>query len=200
MTIPNPPADNSGGYAIATYGNGVDTHRLRFHFRPIGTDPTYSAPSASVNPTVMADFTALFNKIKLFYNSSWVFDLTSIFKNNGDGTFTELFGWTPPAEIAGTGTTATASNQERASQTMYNFKTAFGGRGRITMIGAPGDDLSNRVAVSGASGGTGGQQIVDLLSTATKSNIVAHDGHVMQSPAILTWAINRRLRRHYGMS
>lgn len=200
MPIPAPPADNSGGYAIVVYTNGSDIHRARFHFRPIGTDAAYTAPSASVNPNVMADFTALYNKVKLFYNNAWTFKLDSIFRNNGDGTFTELFGWTPPATITGSGATATTTNQERASQTMFNFKTGFGGRGRLTMIGAPGDDLANRVLVGGNPAGTGGEQIVDLLSTATKSNIVAHDGHVMQSPAALTWVINRRLRRHYGFA
>lgn len=201
MTFPTPPPDNSGGFMVIQYANAIDSHRMRLHFRPIGTDPTFSAPSCTAHTTVMSEYTAFVTLIKGLWTTNWTFSLKSIFKNNGDGTFTELFGWAQPADIAGTSTGTDAAYQNRAGEAIMSLKTSFGGRARIIQIATANRDYSLAgTVVSGNPSGTIEEQLVDYLTTASKTNLVAHDGHVMVNPGHFTLVINRRLRRHYGFA
>lgn len=201
MTFPVPPADNSGGYMISTYTNGTDTHHQRMHLRPFDNTATFTSPPAAGNPTVMAEWSAYLALLKLNALNSWTFTLTAIFKNNGDGTFTELFGWSPPAPVVGTVVGSTPNDQTRAMQDSFNFRDGFGGRARLILIA---QDTSLESAapsvVAGAPAGTSQQKLVDYLTNQSpvKSNIVSHGGHALQSPARLVTVVNRRLRRHYG--
>lgn len=200
MPIPTPPADNSGGYMIVTWSNGTDSHRQRLHLRPFDNTATFSPAPPGPSATVMAEFTALYTKMAPQYFTQWTAILTSIFKNNGDGTFTELFGWTPPAPIAGTAAGSTANDQSRAAMNILNFKDGFGGRARLNII-AQGPVVSTvPQVVSGAPAGSALQQLVDYLTNQSpvKSNVVSHGGHALASPVHETFCVNKRLRRHYG--
>lgn len=199
MTIPSPPVDSSGGYFIATYTNGTDTHRTRQHVRAFDGSANYVAPGAGTPTSVLTDFTGFAGKFMALFNSAWSMTLTSIFTNNGDGTFTELFGWTQPAAVAGTFASATPNDQTRASELIFNFRDGHGGRGRCILIGSGGNPaLAVPQIVGGASGGNVSQQLIDYLTNPVKTNIVSHAGHQYQSPARVTEVINKRLRRHYG--
>lgn len=199
MTIPSPPADTSGGYFIATYTNGTDVHHTRQHVRAFDSSGNYSSPGAGTPTSVMADFTGFATKFMAHYNNAWTMTLTSIFQNNGDGTFTELFGWTSPAVVTGTNAGATPADQTRAGEGILNFRDGHGGRARCILIGSPVFNLSTPPQpVSGAGAGNITQQLVDYLTNPVKTNIVSHAGHQSQSPARLTNCVNRRLRRHYG--
>jgi hypothetical protein len=199
MTIPAPPVDSSGGYSITTYTNGADRHTMRLHHRAFADDGTYTTPGAGTPTTVQADWTGIITKVLPFYNGVWTFNMTSLFRNNGDGTFTEIFGFTAPAQLVGTGATATPTDQTRAGQVLFNFKDGHGGRGRISLIGSGGSSMVNVPSVvGGASGGSISQQLVDQITNPAKTNVVSHAGHQLQSPAHTTFVINKRLRRHYG--
>lgn len=201
MSIPAPPGDNSGGYLIGQYTNGTDTHRYRLHVRAFDSTGLYATPGAGTPTTVQADWTGLSTIMATFYNTSWTFTMVSLFQNNGDGTFTEVFGWTPPTPIVGSGATATGTDQTRATFLILNFKDGHGGKGRLTLIAYGGAVASTApVIVAGASSGTGSQKLVDYLSNPVKTNIVSHAGHQYQSPARGTFGVNRRLRRHYGFA
>lgn len=201
--IPTPPPDLSGGYMITTYTNGTDTHRQRFHLRPFTPAAAFVSPFDTVHATVPAEWTALYNLIKALTFSNWTFSLTSIFLNNGDGTFTELFGWTPPTPIAGTVAGSSGTDQARAMEQIFNFRDGFGGRMRVIMVGQV-VAINGAVpqVISGAPAGTNNQQLVDYLTNQSpvKSNVVSHGGHALQSPARETFCVNRRLRRHYGFA
>lgn len=202
VAIPSPPLDNSGGYMVLKYTNGTDVHRMRVHVRPFGSDGTFTAPSASGNATVMAEFTAYANMLKAFFHTSWTFSLDAIYQRNADNTFTELFGWASPATVAGTNTNALASDQIRALMAQFNFRDGFGGRARIVLIGQTAITNVGQAAgiVGGNPAGDMFAKLVDYLSTATKTNIVSHNGHVLQNNPHITYAVNRRLRRHYGFA
>lgn len=200
MTFPTPPPDNSGGYFILTYANSVtgDSHRMRVHVRPLNSDASYSSPSATTELTVPATFTNLANFLKPYYSGNWTFSLTAVFKNNGDGTFTELFGWTAPATVAGTAAASYGQPGERASQQTMQMQDAFGGRLKLILLGREGS--SGTVPPSFIGGNPAGDtnaKLVDYLSTASKTNIVSRNGHVAQSPMHNVFGMNRRLRRHY---
>lgn len=198
-SIPAPPPDNSGGYMITKYTNGVDTHKARTHLRAFDTSGVFSAPSAAGNPNVPAEWTAFMGKFCYAHNNAWTFNLESVWKNNGDGTFTELFGYTPPAPVTGFGAVATPTDQERAVQVTMTFHDGFGGRYRLTLLGIGGTNTPDIPTIlAGAAGGSAPQQLVDYLSTASKTNIVSRNGHVVQSPVRQVVCVNRRLRRHYG--
>jgi hypothetical protein len=199
--VPAPPADNSGGYMVTRYYNATDSHKMKTHVRAFGLDGTFTAPSASGNTTVMAEWTAFMAFVKPFYGPSWNFVLDSIYRNNGDGTFTEIFGWAAPAVITGASTAPeTPADMSRAAETIFNFRDGFGGRCRIILIGQGKYLLTASVPSSKGGSPTGDefQKLVDYVSTASKSNITSHGGHVLQSPAHMTYCVNRRLRRHYG--
>lgn len=201
MTIPSPPSDNSGGYLIGQYTNGTDTHRYRLHVRAFDATGTYATPGAGTPTTVQLDWTGITTKMAAFYSNAWTFSMVSLFQNNGDGTFTEVFGWTPPTPIVGVSATGSQNDQSRATELIFNFKDGHGGRGRLTLI-AYGGASAQAVPgiITGASGGTTSQQIVDYLTNPVKTNIVSHAGHQYQSPARATFSVNRRLRRHYGFA
>lgn len=201
MTFPTPPPDNSGGYMVTRYTNGTDTHRMRNHLRPFDATATFSPATGSPNTTVMAEWTAWMAFIKVFYPSSWTFTLDAIFqRDSGAQTFTELFGWTAPTPIVGTsGATPNEGLQYRASEIILNLKDGFGGRGRIVLINPAGiDPMTSPTTDGGSPTGSAIQKIVDYVSTASKSNIVSHNGHLMASPSHTTYGVNRRLRRRYG--
>lgn len=202
MPFPTPPPDNSGGYFILTYTNTVngDAHRMRVHVRPLNSDATYSSPSATVEPGVPQTFTNLATFLKPFYSTNWTFSLTAIFKNNGDGTFTELFGWTAPASVAGTSAAAYVQPGERASQQTFTMQDAFGGRLKMILLGREQSSGTNPPVIYGGSPtGDANQKLVDYLSTASKTNIVSRNGHIAQSPARAVYGMNRRLRRHFHL-
>lgn len=186
---------------VITYTNGTDTHRMRQHVRAFDATGTYLAPGAGTPTTVMADFTGLATKLAALYPATWTFSLTSLFQNNGDGTFTEIFGWTAPAPIVGTEAGGSYTDQDRALEAIFNFRDGHGGRARCVLI-ATGfvGPVSIPLTVGGAGAGTAPQQLVDYLTNPVKTNIVSHGGHQSQSPARVTVSINRRLRRHYGFS
>lgn len=197
--IPTPPPDLSGGYMITKYTNGTDTHRNRVHVRPFGSDGTFTSPSATGNPTVMAEWTAFMGFFGKVWNGAWTLTLDSIWKNNLDGTFTELFGWASPASVAGTGTVATPNDQDRATQKTMTFHDGVGTRMRLIQIGIEGTNaIDIPFFIGGNPAGSDDAKLVDYLSTASKSNIVSRSGHVVQSPAHVVYCVNRRLRRHYG--
>lgn len=199
MTIPSPPDDNSGGYFIATYTNGTDTHHTRQHVRAFDATGTYTTPGAGTPTTVMADFTGFMTKFMALYNNAWTATLTSLFQNAGAGVFTEIFGWVAPAVVTGTGANPTPNDQTRAGEMIFNFRDGHGGRGRCILVGAGANSINLAPQpVSGASAGNVSQQLVDYLTNPVKTNIVSHGGHQFQSPARLTEVVNKRLRRHYG--
>lgn len=201
MTIPSPPADNSGGYFIGQYTNGSDTHRYRYHVRAFDSTGTYLTPGAGTPTTVMADFTGEATNRALQYNSAWVFSMVGLFQNNMDGTFTELFGWTAPATVAGSGATATATDQGRAAEAIFNFKDGHGGRGRACLIAIGGLSVGQiPQTLGGSSSGSASQKLIDYLTNPVKTNIISHGGHQFQSPSHFTTIYNRRLRRHYGFA
>lgn len=201
MPFPVPPADHSGGYMIIKYSDGADTHRMRLHVRDFDAGGVYTSPTAGSPGTVMADFTAFAPLLQVFYGADWVISLDSIWKNNGDGTFTQIVGYTPPATFTGTHAGTEPNDQTRAAETILNFRDGFGGRMRVILIGSTGTGVySPKNILGGNPTGTAYEKIIDHLSVASKSNIVSHNGHVVQSPASLTQCVNRRLRRHYGFA
>lgn len=202
MPFPTTPPDNSGGYFIATYANSVtgDSHRMRVHVRPLNSDASYSSPSATTELTVPATFSGLASFLKAYYSANWSFTLTSIFKNNGDGTFSELFGWTAPAAVTGTSAGTYGQPGERASQQTIQMQDAFGGRLKIILLGREGNSgTTPPIFVGGNAAGDANGKLVDYLSTASKTNIVSHNGHIAQSPGHFVYGMNRRLRRHYRL-
>lgn len=202
MPIPTPPVDNSGGYMVIKYSNGTDTHRMRVHVRPMNPDGTFSAPSATSNPSVGAEFSAFVALLQPFFPTNWTFSLDAVYTIGAGGVPQQLFGFTPPAQVNGTSTQAQPVDQNRAVESIMNFKDGYGGRARIILIGLSLYQLANAApSVKGGSPtGDPWQKIVDYVSTASKSNIVSRNGHVLQSPAHLTFTVNRRLRRHYGFA
>lgn len=199
MPIPTPPPDNSGGYFIIQYTNGQDLHKARLHVRDFAADGSFTSPSSTAQPNVPAEAAKYMDMIKYHWGAGFVLSLDSIHQKQGDGTFTELFGWTAPATRAGTNGSGLTTDQERASMGIWNFRDSFGGRMRLAFIGVSGfNAMSVPVIVSGAAGGTDDQKLVDYLTTASKTNIVSRNGHVVENPARVTFCINARLRRHYG--
>lgn len=186
------------GYTNSTTG---DSHRMRIHIRDIDTSGTYTGGTAPAETVVGNTFTAYVNNIKWVFSSHWTFSLLSVFKNLKPG-FQEVFGWAAPTPIVGTFATSTYVNPaDRAAQATWIMNDGFGGRLRLVFLGPESIDPAQVPAViAGNPAGTAAQILVDYLSTATKTNIVTHNGHIAQAPLRATYTLNRRLRRHYGFA
>lgn len=206
--IPQTRPDQSGGFMLVRYSDGTHTHRTRYHlqdFNVNGTDLVYSVPGNQTETDVQATFTALAGVLRPFYNTGWNFSLDAVYRNTGPdpnragyNLFVELFGYTVPNSILGSGATATPATSQ-AGMLVYNFHTLQGGRARSILIGAAGWNANNAGTVQAASGGAIDQQLVAYLSGAA-TGIVGHDGAKLAPVCRFTSPYNRRLRRRYGQA
>lgn len=191
------PQDNSGGFFTLLYSNGTYSHRMRAHINPFnGTTLAYTTATGTevhVNDTCQA----LINLLKPMMHTTWAFTVLNLYQNVS-GTLTELFGTSLTA--TGTGTSATADPIMPAGELILNFKTANGGKARNILIGSVLFGAAQPVNVTGSSGGDATQQALVAYLTGSNTQIVGHDGGKLLSPARLTYPVNRRLRRHYGMA
>lgn len=206
--IPQTRPDQSGGFMLVRYSDGSHTHRTRYHlqdFNVTGADLPYGVPANQTEADVQATFAALCALLQPFYNPSWTFTLDAVYRNVGPdpnragyNLFTELFGYTVPAAIAGTSGAATAAEQE-PGMIVFNFRTLAGGRARSILIGSSSWSANITAVVAANAAGNAGQKLVAYLSGAA-TGIVGHDGAKFNSSARQTSPYNRRLRRRYGQA
>lgn len=214
---PQAPPDQAGGFMVIGYRNGTDTHHMRVHVLPfstsnfiigggtpsVGTDDgnhdyAYTPDRPAGMEAGIADtFQAFVNAIKPGFSNTWTFTLDALYQVV-NGQANEVFPVPNVTPIAGASANGSATGQLRAHEVVWNFKTAKGNRARLIHIAKDSSvALGVPVTVSANSGGTNDQKMVAYLS-GSATGVVAHDGQKFQSSAHVTYAINRRLRRHYG--
>lgn len=216
MAVPVAPPDASGGYMVIQYTDGTDTHRMRVHVLPFSTTEfsvsgaltstddgnhnyayTGSRPAGSelgINDT----FAGFMGVLKAEFSTVWTFSLLSLYQNVA-GTLTEVFPVPTPTPVAGTNAAGAPTGQQRAMESVYTFRTSGGHHARIICIGQHASmGLYVPATVSPTSGSNAADQALVGYLTGANTGIVGHDNMKLQSPCHLTFAANRRLRRHYG--
>ena len=76
---PTPPPDNSGGYMVLTYTNGIDTHRAKIHVAPFSATPVggsndrhYSPALGGVEVGILDTLADYLQFMKLLYDLSLI--------------------------------------------------------------------------------------------------------------------------------
>lgn len=213
-----PPVAASGGFMILSVTNGTDTHKMKAHV--LAFDPTQYNTAGAIGGTdtdghhnyayapevrpagsefgINDTFAAYAAIIKAAWNNSWTISLAALYRTvAGVSTLVPV---TPtPTPVVGTSPNGAATGQARAAETTLSFRTAFGGKLRVCLIGANYCAPNQLPAiVTSSTGATAVEQaIVGYLSGANTA-IVGHDNGKAASVAHAAFAINRRLRRHYG--
>lgn len=192
----DPPLDGSGGYFILEYANGIYVHRQRLHIGEF--DPSnflYSAPRGS--ETHVADTLAAWANIwKLFYTSSWTLSFLSLTHHD---VFADTFAPVvpPPAFTPTAGTASGAESTSPAGETTLNLHTTGGNRMKVVLIANQGWDAQNPTIDTSATSGRVGTLMAYL--SGANSMIAGHDGRQPVNYSHTTYAMNRRLRRHYHL-
>lgn len=218
--VPTPPPDLSGGFMEIAYSNGTDRHSSRIHVLPFSTarfaigggtpsvssddgahDYAYQPDRPAGQEAGVADtFAAAVNVMKQFYHNDWTFTLQSLWQNvNGTIAEVPILPITTPQN--GTSANADVTGQLRACMVNYNFKTAGGHRARVVLVAGDEGGLSVPDYVTANTGaGSNRDTIMVAYFTGQATAVVGHDNQKLLSPAHRTFAVNRRLRRHYGFA
>lgn len=204
-TFPTPPPDAAGGFFVMDYTNGIDAHRMKVHVAPFNSAAIASPYNYPYNPAIAGGETGIIDtvtnlaaKVSAAYDAAWSFSLQGLWQIVA-GVPVPIFPtpvWAGASGPGATGTTGIA----RATEFVFNFKTALGGRARLVLIGvggsAPGAPTEEHPVIAG----TTVEQIV-YYCTQAHTGMRAHDGQVLL-PVVtkVTRPYNRRLRRHYNLA
>lgn len=214
-SIPTPPADNSGGFFVIKYTNGLDTHRMRHHFGPVtrgATGPNGGALFSYVTPptesgasaTVQDDMTKLMNAVAGFLSTAWTLSVDALWTiqaQNGQVIESEEFGWDRPNPVTSTSGTPATSALQRAGEFVFSTRTSQGGRYRLIIIGSGNWAANTTGSITTAHVGDANINfnLAGIVCGPT-TGLVAHDGYKPQLPLHLTAPYNSRLRRKYGQA
>lgn len=202
LPIPTPPPDSSGGYLLLKYSNGTRTHLHRVHVAIFNlpasgatNDYTYSgAGSHGTELTVNATFAAYGAQWKNFYTSAFTLSVAGLFQMQS-GVPVQVFPTPSPAAIPGVNTGSACPYPE--AEEVISFRTQNGHRDRIILIEPATFQFATPGVFAANSGGNINQQLVAYVTGAGVTSRLAHDGSYPMSPATISYAYNRKLRRKY---
>jgi hypothetical protein len=186
--------DAAWGHVITHYGNGVQQHTSLLHIGPV-TIPPGSAAFPWVTPGITASVAAMLYAVlhdvfvELF-PSPWSVLGFDVFQNHG----------TSPATLVGSGTTAAitggaANPSVLSGQLTYNFRSALGNPAKLVLLDGSALDWHKRSLA-----GLDAAEVAMVTALESDTNVLAHDGSRIFSFRDRTLTLNRRLRRHYGLS
>lgn len=200
-----PPADASGGFFVTKITNGVDTHRERIHVIPFGAsgaaspnpfhgatvDYAYTTSAGTEGSIVATWYNFVTQFVQANYPSTYTLSLDAVYKIVS-GLAVQQAVVPNPTPLAGTNAGAVGT-KDRYVQSTWSGRTARGGRFKFSIIGGVG--FAANTAVTQTVSNTG----VAYLQGANCA-VVGHDGGQLIGNVHVTYAENRRLRKHYGQA
>lgn len=201
MAIPTPPQDNSGGFIIIKNSGGPTPHRMRFHVAAFNLDPTgtYQSVPAGLETSVQQTAANVMLIIKDYFKTDHTLSLDQVFQMQS-GVPVEVFNVTPPSAVTCTNVGTTQLNE---LYLCWNFRSALGGRARFFMFSSTASGYQVPATVN--AGNTGdNDRLVSYFSGGSptgptnKTQVVAHDGSALLSPARIVYGFNKKLRRRAG--
>lgn len=195
MPIPAPATDLSGGFLVVKYSGGGVSHKLRLHVCQFSasTGLPYAAGGLGTETDLLTTFSNFAARWAPFVNTGWAITLDAVF-NLTSNVLSEVYNWTPPAQVSGTNTNAPTRPENFFC---YNFRTSGGRKARIFLLSQPGWGYNAPFAIASSTTAGANEALVAYL-TGSLTQVVGRDNTKLLAPARATTGINARLRRRGG--
>lgn len=201
------PLLNYAANGILTFAaqNGAATHRTRLHTSSfdVGTgvyDVQDAIAAGKLNfagdADIYATATAWLAVMKGVYTAAWQCSFVDARHRNQDGSYAYVSTGTV-APVAGTSGGPIVDVSDLANQASINLHDLQGHLAKITLLGV---DVWS--AVPGITSGVGGSPYDALVAFLLSANhpIVSRHNQGLTGTARVTYTLNRRMRRKYGLS
>lgn len=185
--------------------SGVAIHKCRLHtskFNPATGvyDPVDATAAGKLNfagdNDIYATATAWLAVMRTFYSSAWQLSFSNALSYVSPG----VYAWAGPGSVAsvlGSDPNASPDDVSYANQLSVNLRDYDGNRAKVTLLGVTAWNTSAQVMAAGSDGAWNG--VVSFL-TGANHPIVSRHNRGLVGPGRLTFTLNRRLRRKYGMA